>query len=84
MDVPIRYDLPAYSAWKQTVSETLRNGGATIVNLENLVPAENWGRGHEGDLDYIHFTNAGHQAVARALQPYIARETSHFPRGESQ
>lgn len=70
-DRPNPYDPVQYAAWKKTVEQLLPRYGATYVNLENLVPPNEWGIFDTiGELDFVHFRNRGHQLVAKALLPY--------------
>lgn len=71
-DLPIPYDAAEYGHWKQVLSKLFAEYGARLVNLEPLIPPEDWGYADEtGNIDFIHFRNRGHQLVAGALAKYI-------------
>lgn len=72
-DVPLPYDLGEYTRWKSAVADMVRAEGATLVNLEALVPAAEWGATSKNDIDFMHFRGEGHRLLANALLPYVQR-----------
>jgi hypothetical protein len=79
-DRPNPYDPVQYAAWKETLQRLLPQYGATYVNLENLVPPNEWGVYDAiGEIDFVHFRNRGHQLVAQALLPYARAAENRRP-----
>ena len=72
-DLPIPYDRDEYETWKSAVSDMAKESGATLINLETLVPPPLWGNYHADDIDFMHFSGRGHQLLAKALLPYVKR-----------
>jgi hypothetical protein len=71
-DLPIPYDPAEYAAWKQRVGKLVPRYGATLLNLEALVPGSQWGFADaKVGVDFMHFRNQGHKLVAAALAPYV-------------
>jgi hypothetical protein len=68
------YDAAEYKLWKSEVGAMLRAKGFSFVNLEDIVPAENWGTYDPNAVDFMHFQAEGHRILARALAPYVTRE----------
>ena len=72
-DVPIPYDNNEYAVFKQEVAAITRDAGGTLVNLEELVPNQNWGTkastGLAGgaEVDFMHFQSEGHERLANAI-----------------
>jgi len=72
-DVDTPYDAEDYRRFKQDVEVRCRAAGAAFANLEELVPAEDWGlkqttsmRGGV-EIDFMHFRASGHARLASAL-----------------
>jgi len=72
-DLPIPYDAASYEAWKSAVSTVAAKYNVTLLNLETLVPNNQWGTYHENDVDFMHFQGPGHILVADALRPTVMR-----------
>jgi hypothetical protein len=80
-DVEPPYVLDQYAGFKSDVARIATAYGATQVDLEDLVPAEDWGAkpgtafGVAQELDFMHFQFHGHQlladAITRALAPHL-------------
>lgn len=70
-DKPLPYDRTEYSHWKQEVELLAKTYSASCINLEKLVPPENWGSNFGSDIDFMHFQEPGHKMVAEALYPLI-------------
>jgi hypothetical protein len=70
-DKPIPYDAADYAQWKDEVDMMAHAYGARLVNLESLVPGDNWGSYSGDDIDFMHFQGTGHQLVAEALLPHV-------------
>ena len=70
-DVPIPYDNNEYAVFKQEVAAITRDAGGTLVNLEELVPNQNWGTkastGLAGgaEVDFMHFQSEGHERLGQ-------------------
>lgn len=71
--VPLRWDpeppyfLDRYEAWKQDVLARCRAAGVICLDLDRLVPDENWGSYKEQELDFMHFRSAGHILLGKAI-----------------
>jgi len=80
-DVEPPYDLSEYEKFKQDIENLARTNRSTLVNLENLVPAEFWGTkasttlSEDPELDFMHFQGAGHRLLADALDRTIGNTT---------
>jgi hypothetical protein len=72
-DLPIPYDIASYDRWKGEVATLARKYGVTLLNLEKLVPNDQWGSYHKDDVDFMHFQGRGHVLVADALRPIVQR-----------
>jgi len=72
-DLPIPYELTSYSRWKSEVAALAAKYNVTLLNLENLVPNDQWGSYHKSDVDFMHFQGSGHVLVADALRPTVFR-----------
>lgn len=83
-DVEPPYVASEYDAWKRDVALLAEGHGARFVNLEALVPAEQWGQGAatraggDAEIDFMHFQAAGHSllaaAVLEALHPLLGND----------
>jgi hypothetical protein len=72
-DLPIPYDIASYDRWKGEVATLARKYGVMLLNLEKLVPNDQWGSYHKDDVDFMHFQGRGHVLVADALRPIVQR-----------
>jgi hypothetical protein len=72
-DVPLPYDGAEYRKFIGEAGNLAKTSGARFVNLEDLVPASEWGSYHGDDVDFMHFRGAGHRMLAEALAPEVAR-----------
>jgi hypothetical protein len=70
-DKPLPYNKVEYAQWKEQVDLLAKAYSASSLNLEKLVPPENWGSNFGPDIDFMHFQEPGHKMVAEALYPYI-------------
>lgn len=76
-DVATPYIASEYASFKQAIARLARDEGATLENLESLVPAELWGRKDatsldgEAELDFMHFQGGGHALLAEAVLPKL-------------
>jgi len=70
-DKPLPYDKTEYAHWKEQVDFLAKTYLASSINLEKLVPPENWGSNFGLDIDFMHFQEPGHKMVAEALYPLI-------------
>jgi hypothetical protein len=70
-DKPLPYDEIEYSKWKQQVELLSKSYSATYVNLEKLIPPQNWGSNFGEDIDFMHFQELGHKILAEELYPLI-------------
>jgi hypothetical protein len=72
-DVQPPYDQFEYDRFKKDVKELAEAEHALLLNLENLVPAEYWGRKDsttlidDAELDFMHFQSLGHKLLADEL-----------------
>jgi hypothetical protein len=72
-DLPIPYEVASYESWKGEIGMLAAKYGVTLLNLENLVPNNEWGTYHKDDVDFMHFQGPGHILVADALRPTVLR-----------
>jgi hypothetical protein len=70
-DKPIPYDPKEYVRWKEELAVLSQQFDAHLVNLETLVPEDQWGSYYAKDVDFMHFKGPAHRKVAEALTPYI-------------
>jgi hypothetical protein len=70
-DKPLPYDRTEYAQWKEQVELLAKTYSASLINLEKLVPPQNWGSNFGADIDFMHFQEPGHKMVAAALYPLI-------------
>jgi hypothetical protein len=61
------YDPVEYEAWKRVVAGLAQETGVRLMNLEKLVPDDQWGSYHGDDVDFMHFSGKGHQLLAEAI-----------------
>jgi len=73
-DVPIPYDMEAYNKFKLDLEKQVAELGFLFANLENEIPAEDWGTkestgvGGGQEVDFMHFSAAGHTRLAGAIE----------------
>lgn len=77
-DVPLPYEPAGYARWKVGVSELAARYDAKLLNLETLVPADQWGTYHADDVDFMHFQGNGHHLLAQALLPVLHKAMGVF------
>jgi hypothetical protein len=70
-DYPLPYDGVEYSKWKEQIELLANSYSATYVNLDKLIPPQNWGSNFGPDIDFMHFQEAGHKIIAEELYPLI-------------
>jgi lysophospholipase L1-like esterase len=63
-DHPFPYDHDEYKAFKADIMNVAHTYSATMLDLEQAVPADLWDR-HA--IDYMHFNGEGHKLLAKAL-----------------
>jgi len=78
-DSSLPYDRSQYEAWKEQVAAMTTARGATLLNLERIIPNELWGSYHAEDLDFMHFRGKGHKLLAQALLPQVV----HLEKGNN-
>lgn len=71
-DAPSPYESASYNRWKNEVTKLAEKYGVTLLNLENLVPDNQWGS-YKGYFDFMHFQGRGHILVADALRPTVLK-----------
>lgn len=75
IDAHFPYDPARYAAFKQDMAATAARHGAALVNLEDSVRGDVWGKIDNGVgvlvTDVFHFRNAGHAQMAGALQAAV-------------
>jgi hypothetical protein len=88
---PLRQDVappyaPAdYARFKADTAAIAARHGATFVNIDAIVPGPLWGTkaatrtGGDPELDFMHFQEPGHVAVAAALGPVIDAALAKAP-----
>jgi hypothetical protein len=67
------YNSVEYEAWKQEVAGLAQRTGARLVNLEKLVPDDQWGSYIGDEVDFMHFRGKGHQLLAEAVGIELAK-----------
>lgn len=78
----VPYEESEYRQFKDEVASLAEKHGATLVNLENLVPDELWGRkdgtslGAEAEMDFMHFTAPGHVLLAEEIDRQLVQMSS--------
>lgn len=70
-DKPLPYDRKEYSEWKSQIEQLANKYSAKYLDLEKLVPGENWGSNFGEDIDFMHFQESGHKLLANELLPVI-------------
>ncbi|MBU3564459.1 hypothetical protein [Polynucleobacter sp. MWH-HuK1] len=70
-DKPLPYDRKEYSEWKIQIEQLANKYSAKYLDLEKLVPAEDWGSNFGEDIDFMHFQENGHKLLAKELLPVI-------------
>lgn len=70
-DKPLPYVREEYDGWKRQVELLAKTYSASCINLEKLVPPQDWGSNFGEDIDFMHFQEPGHKMVAKALYPLI-------------
>lgn len=70
-DKPLPYIREEYEEWKRQVERLAKTYDASCINLEKLVPPQDWGSNFGEDIDFMHFQEPGHRMVANALYPII-------------
>jgi len=79
------YDKAEYQRFKDGLEILAQKYGVTYRNFENLIPKSLWGRknsttiGGEDEVDYMHFTSAGHLVLADQIEPLL---TNFAPEGK--
>ncbi len=73
------YDDAEYRTFKAEVEALAARYGAVFANLEDLVPAEQWGRkdstavGGGAEMDFMHFTADGHVKLAATIDSLLRK-----------
>ena len=88
---PLRQDVappyaPAdYARFKSDTAAIAARRGAVFINIDGIVPGPLWGTkaatrtGGDPELDFMHFQESGHVAVAAALGPAIDAAIAQVP-----
>jgi hypothetical protein len=88
---PLRQDVappyrPAdYAKFKADARAIAARHGATLVDIDTLVPGKLWGTkaptrlGGAPELDFMHFQEPGHVAVESAIEPFIETAIKALP-----
>lgn len=77
-DVAPPYDAAEYARFKSEVQAMAAAEGATFTDLENLVPANDWGTKNSTsstqgqEIDFMHFQGAGHVLLKQAIAAQLA------------
>jgi hypothetical protein len=83
-DVGIPYHPDQYRKFKQDLADIAERHGTSLVDLDALVPGQQWGefvydsllRGRVREYDFMHFKVSGHDLLADAMSEIIATRTS--------
>ena len=71
------YDPQQYQAFKAQTQALARRYGAAWIDFDGLVPGPYWGTkaatslGGKPELDFMHYQEPGHAALARAMAPQV-------------
>lgn len=69
-DIASPFDPSAYVNWKRELEAMAGSSGATLLDLEALIPATEWGASPR-DPDLTHFTGRAHTLLAAALLRHV-------------
>lgn len=76
-DVPPPYNPADYARFKAETRALAARHGATWVDIDTIVPGPLWGTkaatrtGGDPELDFMHFQEPGHVAVAQKIRPLV-------------
>jgi hypothetical protein len=70
-DIAMPYDPAEYASWKQQAARMVAAANATFLDLDSLVPAEDWEPPSSGDVDFNHFDAKAHELLAAAILPHV-------------
>jgi hypothetical protein len=76
-DLALPYDPAEYAAFRADIQRLCDFSGAEMLNLEDLVPPQFWGRkdatglGGQAELDFMHFQYPGHRRLAETLAEHL-------------
>lgn len=79
-DVALPYDMEAYNQFKDDIQQLAISRRLGFADLEDVVPAEDWGTKpsagleRKRELDFMHFTSAGHQRMAAKINELLVTE----------
>ena len=80
--VKIPYALGEYELFKSEMEVLALKYGANFKNFEQLIPDYFWGTKAstslkmKQEIDFMHFTHAGHRVLAQALHELVINEIS--------
>lgn len=80
-DVAIPYDMAAYEQFKTLLKQIAVARDLGFADLEDVVAAEEWGTkmsatfGGDQELDFMHFSAAGHQEMASVIENTLFSES---------
>jgi hypothetical protein len=76
--VPLRWDVEPpyvvddYRRWKTDVGEIVTAAGAGFVDLDEIVPGDEWGTLGAETIDFMHFQDGGHRRLGAAIADWLA------------
>ena len=80
-DVAIPYDMVAYDQFKLKLKDIATDNHLAFADLENAVAPDEWGTkksaglGGEDELDFMHFSYAGHRKMAASIENALLTES---------
>lgn len=89
-DVAIPYDMAAYEQFKLKLRDIADENHLALADLENVVGADEWGTkksatlGGGDELDFMHFSYAGHRKMAASLEKTLLTESRTVSNSKSK
>lgn len=80
-DVAVPYDMAAYEKFKHKLRDIAAKNNLAFADLENVVASSEWGTknsatlGGGKELDFMHFSYAGHQKMAAFVEQALFTES---------
>jgi len=74
-DMAIPYDIDAYRRFIGEIEAKAASDGFAFLDLQSLVPNDQWGSYVAENVDFMHFQGNGHKLLAGALLPYVDKLT---------
>jgi len=75
-DIEPPYELEAYRDWKRQAGEMIRAAGVTFLDLDELVPNDQWGLHHGDKVDFMHFQVTGHRLLGKRIADEVKEKVA--------